>query len=124
VLGGFAERHGLTMDQAARIGCAFGGGIARTGQMCGAVSGALMVIGLSHGSTSGVDAVRRDHTYAVTKEFLAAFTARHGSITCQELLGVNIGTPDGRKTAMDNGLFKTHCPAFVRDAAALTATLV
>lgn len=92
--------------------------------MCGAVSGALMVIGLAHGSTRADEPARRDHTYSVTKELLNAFTARHGSITCQELLGVNIGTPDGRKTALDHGLFKTRCPLFVRDAAEIAATLV
>lgn len=114
----------MTREEAARIGCAFGGGIARTAQLCGAVSGALIVIGLAHGNTSAADPASRDRTYEVTKEFLRSFSECHGSTTCRDLLGVDIATPDGRKTAMETGLFKTRCPVFVRDAAATTARLV
>ncbi len=124
MLGGFAERYQLSKEHAARIGCAFGGGVARTGQTCGAVNGALMVIGLAHGAAAAEDHAGREKTYAVTRELWSRFQERHGSLACRELLGVDIGTPEGRAAAMRDGLFSTRCPAFVRGAAEIVAQLV
>jgi C_GCAxxG_C_C family probable redox protein len=124
VLGGFAERYQLSKNHATRLGCAFGGGIARSGRMCGAVTGALMVIGLAHGATAAEDQASREKTYAVTKELLRSFQERHGSMVCRELLGVDIGTPEGRESAMRKGLFRTRCPAFVRDAAEIAVMIL
>jgi C_GCAxxG_C_C family probable redox protein len=124
VLGSFAERYQLSKDHATRLGCAFGGGIARSGWMCGAVGGALLVIGLAHGATAAEDRASREKTYAATRELFARFQGRNGSILCRELLGVDIGTPEGRESAMRNGLFRTRCPAFVRDAADIAAQIL
>jgi C_GCAxxG_C_C family probable redox protein len=117
VLGSFAEQYQLSKEHATRLGCAFGGGVARTGQMCGAVGGALMVIGLAHGGTAAGDRGSREKTYAVTREFCGRFQERHGSIVCRELLGLDISTPEGLEVAVQKGLFRTRCPVFVRDAA-------
>jgi C_GCAxxG_C_C family probable redox protein len=98
--------------------------MARTGQMCGAVNGALLAIGLAHGSTAADDAAGKEKTYGVTREFWRRFKERHGSLVCRELLGVDIGTPEGRDWAMRTGLFKTRCPVFVRDAAEMVDQLL
>jgi len=115
VLGGSAERYGMSLEQAVRTACAFGGGVAGTAQTCGAVNGALMVLGLAHGTAEPGNGPARQSTYAATRELLARFRERHGSLICRELLGVDIGTSEG--------LFATRCPVFIRDAAALSAEL-
>jgi C_GCAxxG_C_C family probable redox protein len=92
--------------------------------MCGAVSGALMVIGLAHGATAAEDQASREKTYAVTRELCSRFQEHHGSIVCRELLGVDIGTPEGREIAVRTGLFRTRCPAFVRDAAEIAVQIL
>jgi C_GCAxxG_C_C family probable redox protein len=124
VLAAFAEDHGLDRDTALRLACAHGGGIARTGSTCGAVSGALMVIGLAHGRTKVEDEAAREKTYAATLTFLERFREEHGSDLCRQLLGVDIGTAQGRDVAMKSGFFKTRCPLFVRSATRIVATLV
>lgn len=124
VLAAFVERYGLTRDAALRLGCAFGGGIARSGKMCGAVSGALMVIGLAHGRTRIEDVSARERTYDAARAFLAAFRREHGSDSCNELLGVDIGTPEGHAAALSAGLFKSRCTDLVRSAARIVATLI
>ena len=98
--------------------------MARTGQMCGAVNGALMVIGLAHGATAADDSAGKEKTYAVSREFWSRFRERHGSLICRELLGVDIGTPEGRDWAMRTSLFKIKCPVFVRDAAEMVDQLL
>lgn len=124
VLAAFAPRHGVDREAALRIACAFGGGIARTGSTCGAVSGALIAIGLRYGRTRIEDEAAREKTYEVTREFLGRFRQEHGSDVCRELLGVDIGTTEGREAAMKGGLFRSRCPGFVRSAAHLVSTLV
>ena len=123
MLGSFAERYQLSKEHAIRLGCAFGGGMGRTGQMCGAITGALMVLGLAHGGTAA-DPAAREKTYAVTRELWSRFQGRHGSLVCRELLGVDIGTAEGREAAILRGLFKIRCQVFVKDAAEIAAQLV
>jgi C_GCAxxG_C_C family probable redox protein len=118
VLAAFAPDLGLDADAALRVSAAFGGGMGRTGGTCGAVTGALMVLGLRHGSAIA-DKAAKELTYAQARDFIARFEARHDATSCADLLGVNIGTPEGHSAARDAQLFKTVCPALVASAAAI-----
>jgi len=113
----YAEDFGLAKELALRISQPFGGGVARTGDWCGAVTGALMVIGLKYGRFRVEDGAARDKTYALVKDFLRMFTDRHGSVRCRDLLGCDIATPEGQKVIEDLNLHKTRCEVFVGDAA-------
>jgi C_GCAxxG_C_C family probable redox protein len=86
------------------------------GATCGAVTGALMVIGLKYGKTKAEDEGARNKTYELVGEFVARFKDRHGSIVCRELLGCDLSNPEGLKIASEKGLFDTLCPQFVQDA--------
>ena len=88
------------------------------GGTCGAVTGALMALGLKYGATVA-DPAAKERTYALTREFIARFEARHGATACADLLGVNIGTPEGQAAAREANLFKTTCPGLVASAAAI-----
>ncbi len=123
VLAAFAGRHGLDRDTALRVACAYGGGIALGGSTCGAVSGALMAIGLAHGRTRVEDEAAREKTYEAARTFLERFRRENGSDVCHELLGVDISTPEGREAAAKDGLFRTRCPQLVRSAARIVASL-
>ena len=90
--------------------------MARMGETCGAVTGALMAIGLKYGKTKAEDDGARDKTYELVGEFVTRFKDRHGSIVCKELLGCDLSNDDGLTTAREKGLFDTLCPQFVRDA--------
>jgi C_GCAxxG_C_C family probable redox protein len=119
VAAAFAEDYGLDKETALRLSQAFGGGIARRADWCGAVTGAFLVIGLKHGRTRAEDAAARDKTYALVQEFIARFTRRHGAVKCKDLLGVDLGTPEGQKKIDELKLHQTKCEDLVRDAAAL-----
>jgi len=118
VLAAFAPDLGVDAETALRVSAAFGGGMGRTGGTCGAVTGALMALGLKTGA-SRPDSATKEQTYAQAREFLARFEARHGATTCADLLGVNIGIPEGLAAAREANLFKTVCPELVADAAAI-----
>lgn len=114
----------MSLEQAVRTACAFGGGVAGTGQTCGALNGALMVLGLAHATAEPGNGPARQNTYAAARKLLDRFRERYGSFTCRELLGVDIGTSEGRERAMREGLFTTRCPVFIRGAAGIAAELV
>lgn len=119
VAAAFAPDFGLDKDTALRISQAFGGGIARKADWCGALTGAFLVIGLKHGRTKAEDAAARDRTYALVQEIIERFQVRHGHVKCRDLLGCDIGTPEGQKQADERKLHQTRCEDYVRDAAAL-----
>jgi C_GCAxxG_C_C family probable redox protein len=124
VLSTYGPRSGLDRETALKVAGAFGGGMGRLGETCGAVTGALMVIGLKHGKTRDDDDASRERTYELVHEFTARFRDRNGSILCRELLGHDLNTPEGREAAADQQLFLVLCPRFVRDAAEILEEMV
>ncbi len=124
VLAAFSEALGLAKENAFKIAQAFGGGMARMGQTCGAVTGSLMVIGLKYGRKHPGDGQAKEKTYALSREFMSQFKARHGSLVCRELIGFDLSTDEGHKLATEKGVFKSLCPCFVRNAAALLEKLL
>jgi C_GCAxxG_C_C family probable redox protein len=119
VVAAFAAEHGLDEEIALRLAQGFGGGIARRADWCGALTGAILIIGLKHGRVRPEDEAARERTYALVRDLLARFTARHGQVRCRGLLGCDIGTPEGQKQASEGRLHETKCETFVRDAAAI-----
>ncbi len=125
VLSTYAPTLGLDRETALRVAAAFGGGMGRTGETCGAVSGALMVIGLRYGQSTAGDEEAKEKTYNLAGEFLKRFAARNdGCVKCRELLGRDVGSPEDRQAAREQGLFDTLCPKFVRDAAEIVEQLL
>ena len=84
VFGAFAEDLGLDMDTALKISSSFGGGMGRMREVCGALTGAFMVLGMLNG---GYDA-KAEH-YRKIQELSEEFRKQNGSIICRELLGLS-----------------------------------
>jgi C_GCAxxG_C_C family probable redox protein len=107
---------GLDRETALRVAGGFGGGMGHLGEVCGAVSGAFLVIGLKCGKTQAEDNEKRDKGYRLVQEFADEFRARNGSILCRELLGCDIRTPEDLAEAKEKGVFSTLCPKLVENA--------
>jgi C_GCAxxG_C_C family probable redox protein len=116
ILATYGEAFGLPRETALRVACGFGGGM-RLADLCGAVTGALMVLGLRHGPTSCPGQPQKSETYAQVQSFHARFAERQGTVMCRDLLGCDISTPDGQQKAQAEQLFKTICPEAVKAAA-------
>jgi len=113
----FSDELGLDPALAKKIACGFGAGISKTGNTCGAVSGAILVIGLKYGKTVADDDAATEKTRALVRQFIHEFTLKNGSINCTELLGYNLNIQDEYDAAAKVNLFRTKCPEYVRDAA-------
>ena len=94
------------------------------GETCGAVTGALMVIGLKYGKIHLDDNAAKEKTYAFVQEFATRFKAINASIRCKELLGFDISTAEGMTAAREEGLFVKLCPNYVKDAAEIIEQLL
>jgi len=113
----FSEDLNLDPDMAKKIACGFGAGISNTGNICGAVSGAVMVIGLKYGKTEASNDAATEKTRTLVRQFIEEFTKKHGSICCTNLLGYDLSDPETYAAAKTSGLFTTRCPLLVKDAA-------
>ena len=110
----FAVDLGLDKEAALKVSSAFGGGIAGMGRTCGAVIGVLMALGLKYGSADASEQHEEKEIYNYTEAFLSRIKSKNGTITCREILGVDLGMPDGLKTAREKGLFEKNCPPFIK----------
>ncbi|HUU76152.1 MAG TPA: C-GCAxxG-C-C family protein, partial [Methanoregulaceae archaeon] len=105
ILCAYSEMFGLDKDTACKIATPFGAGIGWTGNMCGAVAGALMVIGLKYGNTDpdDMDAKKKvfattqqfqpqtaKKVFATTQQFVVEFMDKNASINCTDLLGYDL----------------------------------
>jgi C_GCAxxG_C_C family probable redox protein len=117
VFAAFAPDGGLTADTALRIAGGLGGGMGRLGEVCGAVTGAILAIGLAHGATRPDDDAAKEATYTLVNELAGRFRRRNGSVLCRELLGMSIDSADLLQRARDEGVFGSTCPGLVRAAA-------
>ncbi len=124
VLSAFAEEFGLDRETALRVAAAFGGGLARTGETCGAVTGALMVIGMKYGKVRAEDDAAKLKTYEIAREFMRRFNERHGHLACRDLLGHDVGTPEGRRAIAQLGLHDSVCAGLVRDAVRIVTQVI
>ena len=115
VLAVFAEECGITEEQAFRIGSCFGSGM-RRGNVCGACSGALMVLGLLYGETFAGDREGRQRTNRLNDLMMDRFSGANGTCICNELLGCDIHTPEGVQYAREHHLFTEFCPKMVASA--------
>ena len=110
----YGKYFGVPEDLAMKVASGFGGGMGGMGKTCGAVSGAIAVLGLTYeiGNPGAKASV-----YALVKEFTKRFIARHGSIICNDLLGHDVNTPEGMQIIREKKLFTTVCSMADRSAA-------
>lgn len=115
VFASFANECRLTEEQALKIGACFGGGM-RKGEVCGAYSGALMVLGSLYGQHDLSDEESRQTADEVNDRLMQGFADACGSYLCKEILGYDISTPEGKRNAREQNLFEERCPQMVVNA--------
>jgi C_GCAxxG_C_C family probable redox protein len=114
IFAAFSAKLGVSSELALRVAAPFGAGMGRAGEVCGALTGALMVLGLEY---ARVRPEYKDEIYAITREFLGQFRQRHGATLCRELVGYDISTPEGLQAARENKAFAKVCPLIVEETA-------
>lgn len=116
-----ASELGADKDQLLKVACGFGSGISRQQHVCGAVSGAVMAIGLKYGRGDTDSKAKTEDVYGRVQEFLDEFKDRHGSIMCRDLIGCDLMTEEGQSDFKGRGLLRSVCAECVRTATVYSA---
>lgn len=112
--------NGLSEAQRLALAAPFGGGIARQGEICGALTGALLALGEAAGEAMAADPVAgRNALYERAQQLTADFRSAHGSILCRELTGCILNTEDGQRSYKERGLHQNLCHNIVASTAEL-----
>lgn len=119
----FATEMGMDERLALKLSTNFGGG-ERKGELCGAVAGALMVLGLRCGHCDSEDLVGKAKAYEVSAEFMDRFIKKNGSVVCRELLGYDLTKAEDKLLIEEQKLFKTFCPKMVESAAEIVNEMI
>jgi C_GCAxxG_C_C family probable redox protein len=110
ILYSFCDGFGFDRNMALKLSCGFGAGMGRKGEVCGAVTGGIIVLGLKYGrgENDGVDF--KELTYSKTHELMERFSERHGTFLCRKLLnGCDLITEKGQQYFKENDLLNYTC---------------
>jgi len=108
VLATFSEQYGMCQESALKIASGLGGGI-RCGEVCGAASGAVLVIGLKCGQYIADDTITKSKCNEESALFMKRFYDKNSTVVCREILGCDISTQQGMEHAKSKNLFTTTC---------------
>ncbi len=123
VLAGVATELQVESDIIPMIASGFGAGISRHGETCGALTGAIMALGLKYGRTTPDNAAKAK-LYAMVDELWTDFEQEFEHVSCKALTGCDMMTDEGAKEFVARDLHHTLCPKFVIWAAERTMSLI
>lgn len=119
-----AVANKIDKTTALKIMSPFGGGIAKTDNLCGAVTGGIAAIGLHYGHTEPGDLETKQKCVLATKKFMAAFEEKHKSLYCTKLIGYNMSIESENEAAAKSGVFDSKCPNYVESAHNLAQEII
>jgi len=116
-----AEGKSIQSELIPRIATGFCGGIARTGGICGAVSGAVMAISIYYGRSLPDE--RIDKSYIPIQKIIELFEKKFGSTNCRELTGCDLGTEEGRKRFFAMNTLE-KCRGYTEEATRMAMSII
>ena len=115
VLFAYSDEIDIEKNTALKIAWAFGAGIGRKQEICGAVTGGIMAISLKHSRFQNELNSTTNKIYSKTRELMDRFQEKHGTCKCSELLqGCNLLTEEGQRYFKENDLFNKICVECVK----------
>ena len=116
VFSAFCEDFNIDRDTALKTSCGFGAGMARKQEVCGALTGGILVIGAKYGRGELEDRSATELTYDKVRLLLDRFADLRGTLICRELLnGCDLTTEEGQRHFKQARLLETFCSGCVRD---------
>lgn len=113
-----ADDIGMNEESAKKVSASFGEGM-MCGETCGAVTGALMAIGMKYGHYMENHQNQKKMMVEKTVEFKEKFLQKYSSGMCKDLLGYNISVPEDREKIIEKGLLVNFCPKVIEDVLAI-----
>jgi len=118
----FGPAYGLDTKIAIKLGRPLGSGMGGKGLVCGAVSGAVLILGLAQPEMAGRKG--KQLLYRKVRELIDRFEEPYDSVLCSSLLGADINTRLGRAKVRLRGVSRKSCPGFVRAVAEILESIL
>jgi C_GCAxxG_C_C family probable redox protein len=121
----FSDDIRIDKNLALKISGGFGAGMGRKEEVCGAVTGGIMVIGLKYGRGEHVDRKVTDLAYAKVRELMDRFAEKHGTFICRKLLdGCELTTEEGHRQYKEKDLLHKICMPCVGTVAGILGDIL
>lgn len=125
ILYAFGPDLGLEGETALKVATGLGGGMGGRGEVCGAVTGGILALGLKYGRGEKEEKSVAQQAYQKTGELMAAFERAHGACLCRALLGgCDLRTPEGMKRFREEDLHHKVCVGCVRTVGEILAGML
>ena len=124
VLLALSEAQNITSEIIPRIATGFGAGISRHGEVCGALSGAVMGLGLRFGRSQVSETPQDTSPYKFGQTMVNLFVTRIGHIRCRDILDLDISSDEGLKKYREQRLWESKCRELIRVATELAYDLL
>jgi C_GCAxxG_C_C family probable redox protein len=114
ILATYGDLYGLERETALKLGSGMGGGVGHTGELCGFVSAACLLLGLKYGSDAANAKLKMN---PICLEFCDEFKAKYGSVNCIDIIKRDIRTTEATVKAKEDGAFQIcgECGQFVAE---------
>jgi C_GCAxxG_C_C family probable redox protein len=110
---------------ALKIACGLGAGMGRKEEICGAVTGGILVLGMRHGRGSKDDRSATDLTYLQTKKLMEEFAKKHGTYICRQLLnGCELTAEEGQKIFKEKDMKNKVCVPCIQSVAGILEEII
>ena len=123
VLLAYASELHYSTELAQKIAAGFGGGMGKTQQTCGAVTGAIMVLGILRGEVAGDNEELKNESYRSVRTLMKDFHDRYGTTRCSELTGCDLNTPEGSARFREENMMENICAGCVEEAVRILESL-
>ena len=121
----FCDVLNFEKDLALKMTCGFGAGMGRKEEVCGAVTGGIVVIGTKYGRGEKDDRSATELTYQKTKELMERFAEKHGTYICRKLINdCELTSEEGQKQFKENDLLNTICKPCVQSVVEILEELI
>ncbi len=123
VLLSFADDLKFSKELAQKLAAGFGGGMGKQQETCGAVTGAIMVLGLLRGEEVNNNEELKAAAYGSVKELSRDFISAYKTTQCRELIGCDLNTPEGSEKFKEEKIMENVCAGCVRKAVEIVEDL-
>jgi C_GCAxxG_C_C family probable redox protein len=118
-----AKCQGVESPLIPRIATGFGAGVGRSGETCGAVTGAVMGLSIRYGRDK-VEPMKDRHPYWYAAELLNRFREEHGELRCPALLGLDIAVPADYEEYNKKNLWLHNCTKYILSATSIAWDII
>lgn len=112
-----ADMHGTESELIPKVASGLAAGIARTGHICGAVTGAILGLGLWYGRVKPVETFKKSYWYS--RRYVCEWLELYPETGCSDLLGLSLDDPEGYDRYVSEDMWNKKCKEYVRDAVGL-----